>query len=122
MIFSLHNISFDLETSTILKSKNKLCIFKCNHLVTFKLSIYFIFSLITLISCSQSKKQNEYTSFIREHVGKDLLLPDIIMDEVSKDSIHLRQSDFTILTYLKYNSCTKCSMNLPLWNIFMNTI
>ncbi len=82
--------------------------------------IFAIF--IGLISWACVHDSSGYEALVAQWQGKEILLPTVMTDALTGDTIDLSAADFTILTYVDSAGCVGCRMKLPLWNEFFNSI
>jgi len=77
--------------------------------------------MLILASCSKSS-EDRFRKIVEEWQGKEIVLPDVMTDFLTGDTIDLSDADFTILTYVDSTGCTGCKMKLPLWKEFLASI
>ncbi len=63
-----------------------------------------------------------YEALVAQWQGKEIILPPVMTDALTGDTIDLSVADFTILTYVDSTGCIGSRMKLPLWNEFFNSI
>lgn len=68
-------------------------------------------------ACSSNKSDLE--KLVYEWQGKEILLPDVMTDVMTGDTIDLEDADFIILNYVDSSGCTSCKMRLILWHEFL---
>ena len=78
--------------------------------------------IIAFASCGESSDKARIQSIVEEWQGKQIVLPEVMTDFMSGDTINLTDADFTILTYVDSIGCTGCKMKLPLWKNFLNSL
>lgn len=78
--------------------------------------------LFGLILWACVSKKSEYERFVSEWQSKEILLPDVMTDVLTGDTIDLADADFSIITYVDSTGCTSCKMKLSLWNVFLDRI
>lgn len=82
----------------------------------------FLISLIVaLASCGVSSDKAQIKSIVEEWQGKQIVLPEVMTDFMTGDTINLTDADFTIFTYVDSIGCTGCKMKLPLWKEFLES-
>lgn len=82
-----------------------------------------LLTLTVLCFCQCSNKdENGLSSFIEQWQGNKIILPEIMTDIMTGDTIDIDSSEFTIFTYIDSVGCTGCKMKLPLWSEFMNSL
>lgn len=90
-------------------NKTKMC----------QLIITTLFGLV-LWSCHSEK--SDYERIVSEWQGRQILLPNVMADILTGNTIDMNDADFTILTYVDSIGCTGCKMKLPLWKEFLGSI
>ncbi len=83
--------------------------------------LLFIF-IIAFASCGGYSDKARIQSIVEEWQGKQIVLPEVMTDFMTGDTINLKDADFTILTYVDSVGCTGCKMKLPLWKKFLSSI
>lgn len=78
--------------------------------------------LLILSACSDKSGRERMLQIVEEWQGKEIVLPDVMTDFLTGDTIDLSDADFTILTYVDSIGCTGCKMKLPLWLEFLSSI
>lgn len=82
-----------------------------------------IFIILLLgVSCGESSDKARIQSIVEEWQGKQIVLPEVMTDFMTGDTINLTDADFTIFTYVDSIGCTGCNMKLPLWKKFLSSI
>lgn len=61
-------------------------------------------------------------NIVKEWAGRQIVLPDVMTDFLSGDTIDLSDADYTILCYIDSVGCTGCKMKLSLWEYILNKI
>lgn len=82
--------------------------------------IFIVFLLLS--ACSGNADRVRLEQIVEKWQGKEILLPDVMTDFLTGDTIDLSDADFTILSYVDSTGCTGCKMKLPLWKIFLDSI
>lgn len=78
--------------------------------------------LLVLAACSGNADRERLEKIVEKWQGKEIVLPDVMTDFLTGDTIDLSDADFTILSYVDSAGCTGCKMKLPLWKIFLDSI
>lgn len=87
-----------------------------------KLLRHSINIVIGLFLWSCNSEKSVYERIVSEWQGKQIVLPEVVTDFLTGDTIDLSGADFTILTYVDSVGCTGCKMKLPLWKEFLGSI
>lgn len=84
---------------------------------------YTVLSLMALLigSCANDA-DDRYARLVSEWQGKEILLPETMVDFMTGDTIDLSETDFTILIFVDSAGCAGCQMKLPLWNEFLTAL
>lgn len=78
--------------------------------------------LFILSACSGKSGRERMLQIVEEWQGKEIVVPDVMTDFLTGDTIDLSDADFTILTYIDSTGCIDCRMRLPLWNEFLSSL
>ena len=82
-----------------------------------------IFIILLLAgSCGESSDKARIQSIVEEWQGKQIVLPEVMTDFMTGDTIDLSDRDFTILTYVDSTGCTGCKMKLALWKEYLDSL
>lgn len=84
-------------------------------------SIIFILGML-VAACSADNEVGRYARLVEEWQGREIVIPEGMTDVLTGDTIEFSESDFIILTYIDSSGCTGCSMKLPLWQEFMESL
>lgn len=83
---------------------------------------YIIFLPLLFSSCQKPSEIKSIQKIVEEWQGKSIVLPEVMTDFMTGDTINLTDADFTIFTYVDSTGCTGCKMKLPVWKKFLSSI
>lgn len=78
--------------------------------------------LLMLSACSGNADRERLEKIVEKWQGKEIVLPDVMTDFLTGDTIDLSDADFTILSYVDSAGCTGCKMKLSLWKNYLNSL
>lgn len=78
--------------------------------------------IVAFASCGESSDKARIQGIVEEWQGKQIVLPEVMTDFMTGDTINLTDADFTIFTYVDSIGCTGCKMKLPLWKELLGSL
>lgn len=88
-----------------------------------KYLLYFVICGSLIVSCSSDRaKTDSVFGIVKEWQGKEIVFPEVMTDVLTGDTLDLGNNEFTVITYIDSVGCTSCTMKLPLWNYFLNSL
>lgn len=85
--------------------------------------ILVFLSIEMLVSCRETiNHQKNMQALIERWQGKEIILPDTLIDVLTGDTLDIASSDFIMLTYVDSSGCAECKMKLPMLKDFINMI
>lgn len=85
-----------------------------------------LFLLVLIISSCKESEQDRITRLVSEWEGRIIRYPsNAELVSIGKDSIYmsnLRNTDYTIVSYIDSIGCMSCKLQLPEWELFIKSL
>lgn len=78
-----------------------------------------LFCCLLLFAC---KGKDNSEQIIVDWQGKELILPEILINAPDGDTIWTNEADYTIIAYFDSLGCTSCKLHLSNWNSLFNRL